>query len=73
MSPTVFRLLLRLDYWLADLIGAPAEHTLSGYAYRVEQQGKPWGRITRPIIDALARLIAGETDHCRKAFRYETR
>ncbi len=73
MSPTVFRTLLRLDYWLADLIGAPAEHTLSGYAYRVEQQGKPWGRVTRPIIDALARLIAGEREHCKHAYDLEVR
>ena len=73
MSPRTFAILLRFDYWLASLIGAPEIHTLSGYAYKVEQAGKPWGKVTRPVIDWLARVIAGESDHCRKAFRYETR
>ncbi|RPE72553.1 hypothetical protein EDC62_0244 [Tibeticola sediminis] len=48
--------------------GSPDE-TISAAAWRMESQGKPAGRILRPIIDALFRPL--ERDHCRKSYESE--
>jgi hypothetical protein len=48
--------------------GMPDE-TISAAAWRMEQQGKPGGRVLRPIIDALFRPL--ERDHCRLSYESE--
>ncbi len=50
------------------LLGGWADETLSSCAYRMERAGRPWGRITRPLIDAL---FFFQPDHCRIAFECE--
>lgn len=49
------------------LLGGWADETLSSCAWRMERAGRPWGRITRPLIDALF----FQPGHCRAAFDAE--
>lgn len=49
--------------------GAYADETMSARAYRMDRDGKPWGRILRPVIDFLFRWQTDE--HCRKAYEKE--
>lgn len=53
------------------LNGSPDE-TLSARAYRTEQTGKIFGRIFRPLIDAIF-WIGGQREHCKKAYSAELR
>lgn len=58
-------LFVALDQLLnAVLLGAPDE-TLSSRAYRAERDGKRFGRLFRPAIDALFFL---QTRHCYGAY-----
>lgn len=59
---------LALDLSIAHLMGAPQGFTLSAWAYALEQRGKPWGKVTRPVIDALMGWIMGQTEHCKQDF-----
>lgn len=68
-----FDTLLKWDFILADKLGAPKGHTLSGNAYRTEQAGKPWGKFWRPRIDAIFMFLIGQEEHCRKAYEAEVR
>lgn len=52
------------------LLGGHAEESMSSRAWRAEGNGKPWGRITRPIIDWLFGMF-GQLTHCAGAYRYE--
>lgn len=52
------------------LLGGLAEESLSSRAWRAEGNRKAWGRVTRPVIDALFALF-GKDDHCLRAYRYE--
>lgn len=61
---------IAFDQLLAAMIGGFCDETLSSLAYRMERQGKPWGRFWRPAIDALF-FAFGQTDHCRKAYEEE--
>ena len=69
------QLLIALDQLANVLVtplhgGAWADETLSSRAWRMDQQGKPWGRVWRPVIDGLFRLL-GQREHCRQAYRAE--
>lgn len=69
------QLLIAIDQLINVLItplhgGAWADETLSSRAYRMERQGKPWGKIFRPMIDCL---FFWEKEHCRMAFLDERR
>lgn len=63
--------LIAFDFWLARRIGAPAHHTLSGYAWEAEQRGKWWGRFWRPRIDLTFFVLFKQSEHCRKAYERE--
>lgn len=62
-----FNDLLKLDISLARLLGAPKGATLSGHAYVMEQEGKPWGKVCRPLIDWGAKTFFDQDNHCYKA------
>lgn len=49
------------------ITGGLAEESMSSRAWRAEANRKTWGRITRPAIDALARLF-GDNGHCQRAY-----
>lgn len=61
--------LIGFDQLITTLIGGDPDETLSSYAWRMEVQDKPWGRITRPGIDWLMSWY--EPNHCRRAYRAE--
>lgn len=48
--------------------GAWADETLSSRAYRMDQKGRPWGRLMRPLIDTL---FFWQHQHCRQAYEKE--
>ena len=50
------------------ILGGWADETLSSCAYRMERDGRPWGKITRPLIDTL---FFFQPDHCKVAFECE--
>lgn len=56
---------LALDQLANTLLGGYADETLSSRAYRADQSGRPWGKITRPLIDTL---FFWQTDHCHNAW-----
>jgi len=62
------QVLISIDQFANALLGGWADETLSSCAYRMERAGRPWGRITRPLIDAL---FFFQPDHCRIAFECE--
>lgn len=64
--------LIEDDHRWAMLVGAPTGWTLSGYSYKLELAGKPWGGFWRPKIDWGARVIFGQIDHCKKAYIRES-
>lgn len=68
-----WQLLIALDQLANALLFGHADETLSARAYRVEQAGKPWGRVLRPLIDAVFFVITLGRDkqHCRDSFDSE--
>jgi hypothetical protein len=71
MRQYFLQLLIAFDQLVTALLGGWADETLSSYAWRMELQRKPWGRVWRPAIDAIARRVFGQVDHCRKAYDSE--
>lgn len=67
MRVYILHILIAIDQLATALIGGFPDETLSSYAWRMEQQGKPWGRITRPLIDWLALTLFGDEDHCARS------
>lgn len=61
--------LLKLDLKVARLLGAPAPHTLSSYAYMLDEKKKPWGMLWRPVIDWIFNKTYGQVDHCKKDYQ----
>lgn len=75
-KPWIYQLLIAIDQLLNVLItplqaGAWADETMSARAYRMHRDGKPWGRILRPVIDWLFAWQAAEGGHCRRAYERE--
>ena len=59
--------LIAFDQFLnAALFCGWADETMSSNAWRMEQQGRMWGKFARPFIDLLA--SPWQKDHCRSAF-----
>lgn len=68
------QLLIALDQLANVLVtplhgGAWADETLSSRAWRMERKGRPWGRLLRPVIDALFWPV--EREHCRLSYLAE--
>lgn len=66
-----YQLMIAIDQLLNVLItplqrGAYADETMSSRAYRMDRDGKPWGKVLRPIIDFI--FLWQTTDHCWHAF-----
>lgn len=64
--------LLNLDLSVARVLGAPAPHTLSSYAYKLDEEGKPWGKVTRPLIDDIFRWLIDQPNHCKNDYERVT-
>lgn len=52
------------------LLGGYADETLSSRAYRAWINGKVLGKVFKPTIDALFRLL-GDRNHCYKSWQAE--
>ena len=71
MHPILFwlqQVAIAIDQLGNALLGGWADETLSSCAWRMERDGRPWGRITRPLIDTL---FFFQSNHCRNAFECE--
>lgn len=62
--------LIALDQTGNALLGGWADETLSSRAYRADRDGRLFGRIFRPLIDAL---FFFEKEHCKNAYLSEIR
>jgi hypothetical protein len=63
----ILQILIALDQLCTALIGGWADETLSSYAWRMEQEHKPWGRA-RAWID---RIFFWMPQHCYSAYLAE--
>lgn len=67
-------LLVSLDQLFGSVISlgdAYPDETPSSYAWRLEQKGKFFGLVFRPMIDWFFFVVAGQSDHCYKAYKQE--
>lgn len=69
MRHWAYQVFIACDQLLNALLGGYGDETLSSYSYRLDRDGKPWGRFWRPIIDAL--FFWQGPEHCRKAYEKE--
>lgn len=67
LSNWALQVLIAVDQLCTALLGGFADETMSSYAWRMEQQGKPWG-VMRRVIDAI---FWWQPNHCREAYRSE--
>lgn len=69
MKQRILNILIAFDQLVFVLItlgwGFPDE-TLSSAAFRAERDGKLWGKLLRPAIDTVFRLI--EKEHCYRSY-----
>jgi hypothetical protein len=68
MTPYILRVLVALDRLVMVIVGGKLEETLSAAAYVGEQRGLIFGRIFRPVIDAL---FFFDPSHCYNQYIYE--
>jgi hypothetical protein len=71
MKRYLINILIALDQLVTTLIGGYPDESLSSYAYRMNVQRKPWGRIWRPIIDLLFSWQKIPGGHCLAAYQEE--
>lgn len=65
-------LFLAIDQLLNVLLLGAADETLSARSYRADRDGKVFGRVFRPMIDALFFWQdTGGLGHCRQAYERE--
>lgn len=64
-----YQVFIACDQLINALLGGWGDETLSSYAYRLDRDGKPWGRFWRPVIDAL--FIWQGRGHCQRAYDKE--
>lgn len=60
--------LIAFDQLLNTVLGGYADETLSARAWRVEQNGKFFGKIFRPLIDTL---LFFDPQHCYNSYLSE--
>ena len=68
MIKYIINILIAIDQLGTTLVGGYPDETLSSYAYRLLQQGKPGGKIFVPIIN---RIFFWQRDHCKGAYEEE--
>lgn len=71
MKHYLFQILIAFDQLLCTFIGGWADESLSSYAWRLEQKGKIWGRIWRPVADWFFRFFFSDNNHCHKSYLAE--
>lgn len=71
MKQYVLQVLIALDQLACTIFGGWADETISSYVYRLDVQKKPAGRVLRPLVDGIARVVFKQEAHCRKAYDAE--
>jgi len=71
MKRYIIHILIALDQLITTLIGGYPDESLSSYAYRMNVQRKPWGRVWRPVIDWLFSWQRLPDGHCSAAYDEE--
>lgn len=70
MKHYLLQVAIAFDQLMNALLGGWADETLSSCAWRMERDGKPWGKFWRPVIDTIA-LIFKDKDHCHNSYLAE--
>lgn len=72
MKHWLLQVLIALDQLVCAVFGGWADETCSSCLYRLDQKGKPAGRVLRPVVDWLALHSPWhQTDHCKDAYDSE--
>jgi len=73
MKNFLWQLLIAIDQLANVLLLGHADETLSARAWRTEQKGRIFGRITRPVIDVLAIVLTlgYDDNHCYESYMSE--
>lgn len=71
MAAYLIRILIAIDQLATTLVGGFPDETLSSYAYRLDVQGKPGGKIFRPLIDWLFSWQGLPQGHCHASYDEE--
>jgi len=72
LATRIKHLLIGLDQFLWVLLtlgGGSPDETISAASWRLEQEGRLFGRVMRPVIDWLA--SPWEADHCWRSYQSE--
>jgi hypothetical protein len=64
-------LFIALDQVVTALFAGYPDETVSSYLFRLDARGKLAGRIFRPIVDWVWRLVFRQEDHCFAAYESE--
>lgn len=67
----VLHLFIAIDQFFTTLFGGFPDETLSSYAYRLHVNGKPGGKIFRPVIDWLFSWQKTPYGHCEASYQEE--
>lgn len=73
MKRYLLQVLIAFDQFLCTLVGGWADESLSSYAYRLDRDGKFWGRVWRPVTDWVFYVLFGEERHCFNSYLAERR
>ena len=72
MKHYCLQVLIALDQLVCAAFGGWADETLSSYVFRLERQKKIAGRVMRPLVDFLARVLFRQPPgHCQSAYDSE--
>lgn len=71
MADYLINILIAIDQLATTLVGGFPDETLSSYAYRLDRQGKPGGKIFRPFIDWLFSWQDYPDGHCKASYDEE--
>ncbi|GAA4401254.1 hypothetical protein [Quisquiliibacterium transsilvanicum] len=73
MTAYLYHLLIALDQLANAILFGHADETLSSRAWRVEQKGRLWGIVLRPVIDMtfLVITLGADRHHCQSSFESE--
>ena len=63
-----WQLLISLDQLVNVIFGGWADETMSSRLYRLDQDGRFWGVLFRPIVDTI---FFFQPMHCAQAFESE--
>lgn len=64
-------LLVALDQLACSIFGGWCDESMSSYLWRLDNKGKPAGRMIRPAVDYIALKVFGQAQHCLLSYQAE--